>query len=529
MKSGRSREMRQVIDEVEATRVLAEAVADADAGLSVRDVRSAISLAKTDPEAEAPEALRAVYQAYQERLRKLGVWDYDDILLEFLAMLRKGDEASDRVRNRFAHVLVDEFQDVNAVQYRLVTELSSDGTGLFVIGDPDQAIYGFRGASPVYFRRLREDLPAARTFVLKRTYRSTRQVIDTAASVIRGHRRLDAVRGEGVAVRLVSVAGETAEGIAVVREISRMMGGADMLQADEIGGGDSVAGRGDRGLSDFAVLFRTGRQAEAIERCFVEEGLPYRVVGQKGFLSAEPVRHALAFFNYAFLPVERVRLSRALAIPVFHPGMAALNRVHRSGDGIAAGNLPSSVREKVSALRDAAAAFRKMAKTESVETLVSAWQDVASSENDDDLARLARMAVNFDTVRSFLNTLVLGADADYIRIGGATRPRAEAVTLSTLHASKGLEFPVVFICGVEEGLIPHADADPEEERRLLFVGLTRAKDEAVMLCARSRLRFGERTRPEPSRFLEDIPTELLKRERLTAQRRVRQADQLSLF
>lgn len=529
MRSCRQGEMRQVIDEAEAAQVLAEVLADGDAGLSVRDARSAISLSKTDPEVEAPEELRGLYQAYQDRLHRLGVWDYDDILLEFLAMLRQGDEASDRVRNRFRHVLVDEFQDVNAVQYRLVTALSRDGAGLFVIGDPDQAIYGFRGASPAYFRRLREGLPAARTFVLKRTYRSTRQVVDAATSVIRGRGRLEAVRGEGVTIRMVSVPGETAEGIAVVREISRMMGGADMLQADEAAGRDPATGRGDRGLSDFAVLFRTGRQAEAIERCFVEEGLPYRVVGQKGFLSAEPVRHALAFFNYAFRPEGSLRLLRAMAIPVFHPGKAALDRSTRTVDGIDESDLPLSVREKVSALSDAAAAFRTMAKTESVEALVRAWQEAAGTEDDDDMARLARMAVNFGTVRRFLDTLVLGADADYVRIGGVTRPPAEAVTLSTLHASKGLEYPVVFICGVEEGLIPHASADPEEERRLLFVGLTRAKDEAVMLCARSRLRFGERIRPEPSRFLEDIPTELLKRERLTAQRRVRQADQLSLF
>ncbi len=522
-------QMRQVIDEVEAAQVLAEVLADADADLSVRDARSAISLAKTDPEEEAPKALRDVYEAYQERLCTLGVWDFDDILLEFLALLRKGDEGSDRVRTRFVHVLVDEFQDVNAVQYQLLAALGGDGGGLFVIGDPDQAIYGFRGASPAYFRRLREERPAARTFVLERTYRSTRQVVDAASSVIRSACRLDAVRGEGVAVRMVSVPGETAEGIAVVREISRMIGGADMLQAGEIGGRNSVAGPGDRSLSDFAVLFRTGRQAEAIERCFVEEGLPYRVVGQKGFLSAEPVRHALAFFNYAFRPGERVRLLRALAIPVFYPGNAALDRFLRTDDGMDDSDLPLSIREKVSALNDAASVFRTMAKTESVEALVSAWQEVAAAEEDEDLARLARMAAGFETVRSFLDTLVLGADADYLRIGGATRPRAEAVTLSTLHAAKGLEFPVVIICGVEEGLIPHADADPEEERRLLFVGLTRAMDEAVMLSARSRLRFGERIRPEPSRFLADIPAELLKRERLTAERRARKADQLSLF
>lgn len=529
MKSCTSGEMPQIIDEVEATQLLAEVIADTEVSLSVRDARSAISFSKTNPDAEAPEALRGVREAYQDRLRKLGAWDYDDILLEFLAMLRRGDEASARARNRFAHVLVDEFQDLNAVQYRLVTALSRDGAGLFVIGDPDQAIYGFRGASPAYFHKLREDLPSAKTFVLERTYRSTRKVAGAAVSVMGSGRRMNAVRGEGVTARLLSVSGETAEGIAVVREISRMMGGVDMLQADEVGGQQSVGGGGDRSLSDFAVLFRTGRQAEVIERCLIEGGLPYRVVGQKGFLSAENVRHAISFFNYAFRPEGSLRLLRALTIPVFHPGNAELDRLRRAGGDLSAGNLSLPARGKVSALEDAAGAFRKMAEAESVESLVRAWQEVARVEEDENLVRLARMAVNFNSVRTFLDTLVLGADADYVRIGGVARPRAEAVTLSTLHASKGLEFPVVFICGVEEGLIPHANGDVQEEQRLLFVGLTRAMDEAIMLCARSRTRFGERTRPEPSRFLENIPAEFLEREHLSTQRRVTQADQLSLF
>ena len=145
MQSCRPCAVQQVIDEVETTQVLADVMANADVNLSLRETRSRISLVKTDPELAAPEALRDVYGAYQDRLGTLGVWDYDDILLEFLKLLRETDGVSQRVRQRFAHVLVDEFQDVNAVQYRLVTALAGAGSGLFVIGDPDQAIYGFRG------------------------------------------------------------------------------------------------------------------------------------------------------------------------------------------------------------------------------------------------------------------------------------------------------------------------------------------------------------------------------------------------
>ena len=277
-----------IADRGEARTVLQEAIADIDTETSVDDALSQISLCKATGQ-EIPDItdteLQTIYTNYQHRLTTYGLMDFDDILL-ILHNVLSGDILQ-TVQARFSHVLVDEFQDVNAVQYALVQKLAGDGSGLFVIGDPDQAIYGFRGASAGYFAQLKADYPHANEVILQHTYRSTPQIISAASSLLRG-RSYVPVRENGPNLRALSTPGETGEGIAIVEEISRMVGGADLLQANE---------EGKRSLDDFAVLFRTGRQADALETCFLQAGIPYRVVGQKSYLDAASVQHALSFFK----------------------------------------------------------------------------------------------------------------------------------------------------------------------------------------------------------------------------------------
>ncbi len=533
-----------VVDGVEAGEILGDAISDAGRSVSRADAETAISLAKANgvrPDGfEGDEGLRAIYRAYQVRLAAYGVRDYDDILLDLLDLLERDSQALAEVRDRFRHVLVDEFQDVNAVQYRLVKLMAGEGEGLFVIGDPDQAIYGFRGASPAYFASLFEDFSEAQRVALETTYRSTGQIVRAASAVIarnsdREPVRLVSAREEGPACRLFSVPGETAEGIAVVREIGRMVGGADMLQSDNRGLGESGS-EAARSFSDFGVLFRTGRQADELEACFLEEGLPYRIVGQKGFLEAESVRQALAFFRYVFRPEGDLRFLNALALPPFHPGRATLSRLRqRAGEGTLVEarpqELPPAAGEKVVALRGAADRFRRMAASSGPEEMLRQWQEEFGAEGDADFDRLVRVAENTSSMDRLLDTVLLGREADYERAGGKDRRQAEAVTLMTLHAAKGLEFPVVFICGVEDGLIPYRErgADLAEERRLFYVGLTRARDEVVLISARSRLRYGQRIQPEVSPFVGDIPKDLLDRERVERERKEKSAEQLSLW
>ena len=320
---------KTLLDEWESRDLLARALSQSGTRLKLNSLQAAISLHKAagaTPDQLSDPELRSVYRAYQALLATHNAADYDDILLDFLALLETNAAALKAIQKRFRHILVDEFQDVNAVQYQLIKRLAGGGDGLFVIGDPDQAIYAFRGAEPRYFHQLAEDFPQARTVHLTRNYRSTGLIVEAANAVISHapqrpptNKKVQPMRPPGVPMRLLTVAGETAEGIAVVREISRQVGGTDMQQADRHQGPATP-----RSWNDFAVLFRTGAQAEALEVCFLQEGLPYRLLGQKGFLETQSVRQALTFCRYLLNPTDTLRLFQVMEQAAFHPGAEAL-------------------------------------------------------------------------------------------------------------------------------------------------------------------------------------------------------------
>ena len=512
-------EPKLVLDEVEARRVLEGALADAGLPGPVAAAGRAISLAKAAAQGpdEVTEEWRPHYDAYQAALHASRACDYDDILLDLLRFLEADAAVREQVRASFPYLLIDEFQDLNTAQYGLVLQLAGEGMGLMAIGDPDQAIYSFRGASPAHFAHLRENFSDTQLFQLGANYRSQGHIVEAAAAVI-GHNpgreaiELAAMRPGKGRVRLIEVQGETAEGIAVVREIARMVGGTDMVQTD-------AGAEGTRSFADFAVLFRTGQQGRVLEECFRREGLPYRLVGQKGFLQAPAVRAALAFARYTLISQEDLRRWQALEAMGAEPHI--LRQVRR-------GELSAAAQDRVEALEVQIAEYRRWAAQEGAGAWVRRWQDEFGDPEDEDLEHLARVADAAGTLAQLLETVLLGAEADYEERGGPQGP--EAVALMTLHAAKGLEFPVVFICGVEDGLIPfrERDADLAEERRLFYVGMTRAEEELVLLRARSRQRYGERVQCALSPFVDEIPARLLVREDVAMSRR-RGAEQLSLF
>ncbi len=511
-------EPKLVLDEVEARRVLEGALTDANLPGPVAASR-AISLAKAAAQGpdEVAEAWRPHYDAYQAALHAYGACDYDDILLDLLRLLEADAAVREQVRARFPYLLIDEFQDLNAAQYRLVLQLAGEGAGLMAIGDPDQAIYSFRGASPVHFAHLRDRFSGTQLFHLGANYRSQGHIVEAAAAVIshnpgREPIELAAMRPGKVRIRLIEVPGETAEGIAVVREIARMVGGTDMVQTD-------AGAEGTRSFADFAVLFRTGQQGRVLEECFRKEGLPYRLVGQKGFLQAPAVRAALAFARYASISQEDVRRWQALEAMGAEPHI--LRQVRR-------GELSAAAQDQIEALEARIAEYRQWAAQEGAGAWVRRWQAEFGDLEDEDLQHLARVGDAAGTLAQLLETVLLGAEADYEERGGPQGP--EAVALMTLHAAKGLEFPVVFICGVEDELVPfrERDADLAEERRLFYVGMTRAEEELVLLRVRSRQRYGERVQCALSPFVGEIPARLLVREEVAMPRR-RGAEQMSLF
>ena len=541
----------EVLDALEARDLVEEILSGEGIKRKAVQVSEILSRAKGKGigpgEFDGPEEIGRVYREYQRRLRVFHLWDYDDLLFDSVRLFEERPDLLSACRERFAHLLVDEFQDVNFLQYRLVQLFAGDGRNLFVIGDPDQAIYGFRGADYRYFSRLREDFQKSRLIRLETNYRSVGRLLQAATAVI-GHNpdrvggALTSTRGPGEPIRLLRPASELGEGIAIVREIGRMVGGATMLQAHGQGGKHPLgnAPSGERSFGDVAVLFRTGRQADVLEECFLKEGIPYRIVGQKSFLEKRSVRDLLNFFRAVVTPEDDFRLRNALRIARFHPGSAALETIHarqKTHGGCLIEALPSASSDKLRAFLDALERMQPLIRTEATEPLLLRGLEETGIEQDEALERLLRIAARCPSISDFLRQLPLYLDGDYERVGGKTSaPKGEAVSLMTLHAAKGSEFPVVFIAGAEDGLIPYREtrrgtgAVPlAEERRLFYVGVTRAQDELVLLAARGRMRYGVRVQHPVSPFIRDIPEDLIREEQIEEKRRKPGGRQLGLW
>ena len=531
---------KTVLDALEARHVLDVALHETGLKLRPQAVQQAISLAKAaglrPADLVGQDKLQAAYAAYQEQLQDYQACDYDDILLDCLTWLDTNNETATQVRQHFPYVLVDEFQDVNAVQYRLVKLLAGDGQGLFVIGDPDQAIYGFRGANSQYFRVLTQEFPQARLVQLATNYRSTQTIVRAADTVIahnsdRQPLHLQAAGDVGQPLRLYTTPSEVAEGIAVVRQISRMVGGADMIQADQ----HAQRSANTRSFGDFGVLVRTGQQAEVLEQCFLQEGLPYRLLGHTSFLAARDVRQALAFGRYLLQPTDALRLLQVLEIEAFQPGKtahAALRQQAQAGV-VALQAMAAAVPTAAAQLQTLAAAVERYHPllTEPPDVFFRRWQEEYGSPENPELERLMRLAERAASLPELFETILLGQDADYEYTRAKGPAPMEAVKVMTLHAAKGLEFPVVFICGVEDGLLPvhTAGAEIAEERRLFYVGLTRAREEIILVHARTRQRHGTRQPSDMSPFVHELPSELLVEEEIEVPRQEKRATQLSLF
>ncbi len=442
---------------------------------------------------EADEKSRRVYEFYQKLLREQGAMDYDDLLLETLEALENVPEDAP-ARKCFSYLLIDEFQDINPLQYRLVKEWSRGGRELFVIGDPDQSIYGFRGCTPYIFQNLSAEYPDHTTIRLEDNYRSSPDILKAALCLISHNqgqpRQMRAQNILKCPVRIVSVQDERKEAIFVAKEINRQIGGIDMLDASDASDTLKVEeGRGDkehplRGFSDIAVLYRTHRQAALLEKCLRQEGIPYQIAGREDFLTERDVRATLYFFYQALYPQER----------------PAGELCHQ----LLSHYLTESLEERLAFLTEK---YRKKVRKVRPVKLLEEWLTEITFEQEESIKKLSDMSLLHPTMESFLRTLSFGEDGD-VRRNGGKKFTADAVTLMTLHGSKGLEFPVVFLYGMDKGRLPLEFGSPgaiesiEEERRLCYVGMTRAKEELILVCGQ-----------DPSCFLQEIPEENARWER----------------
>jgi DNA helicase-2/ATP-dependent DNA helicase PcrA len=443
-----------------------------------RPLLDRISRAKRGDEPGEGETEEARF-AYEIGVRERNLLDFDDLIGMAVRLLDEHDGLRVLYRERYRYVSIDEYQDIDSRQYRLVRMLCPPGANLCVIGDPDQAIYAFRGSDPRFFGRFRRDYPNAARFTLKRNYRSGGNIVRASAQVMEGHRDADrALRAllespERIAIH--EAASEKAEAEFVVAAIERLLGGHSFFSVDS-GRSDGSAGS-ELSFSDFAVLYRTEAQAAAPCEALSRSGIPFQVRSHRRLCEQPGVMEIVKCFELdEGGGLVHERLERAARAAVAESGIET---------------------DEANAARDLLAPLAR--------------------ERGDDAGR-------------FLSELMLGADVD------TWDPRADRVSLLTLHAAKGLEFPVVFILGCERGLLPlsFGDSGPddiEEERRLFYVGMTRAR-ERLLLCRAKKRRVWGKVRPrEASPFLLDIREELVERQKARSRRgRKKEKDrQLDLF
>lgn len=503
----------RLISQGEALEAAADVLRAQGRKSGAKGLLQAVSRVKNGASLEDAGLDEELYNAYCGRLKALGALDFDDLLTEALKLDTTG-------RRGFRHLLVDEFQDINDTQYALIRAWSRGGKSLFVIGDPDQSIYGFRGASGRCFRRLLADSPETRVIRLTENYRSAPAVLEAAVPVIRenpgGSRILHPHRPAGPAVRLVQVADDFSEAVFIAKEIGRMTGGVDMLEAQKLDHERTL-----RAFSDIAVLCRTHRQLELIERCLRHDDIPCVISGREEFLDADEVRGVLSFFRSLQESRDAAALETALRLLWDCPA----DLVRKARDACARREIldPETLRDTVrgyghlEAWLARAEEWLPLVGKEKPRKLVERWEEAYGTTPA--LERLRNTAVFYPTWRELWNALTLGQEADLSRAAGKGW-ESGAVRLMTLHGSKGLEFPAVFVAGVKAGTLPLESqgrpADMEEERRLLYVGMTRAMEELVLTTA-----------PEPSCFLEALPDSVLRE--TAGRRREQAAEQISLF
>lgn len=518
--------------------------------------------------------LPSLFRTYQAALRASQSVDFDDLLLLPVQLLESHADLLDAIQQRYRWLSVDEYQDVNQAQYRLLRLLAGGGANLCVIGDPDQAIYGFRGADRRYFLTFQQDYPAAQVLNLSRNYRSTQLILDAAMQVI-GRARGEGGRdgesgGEGAGVRGKGMGGgmggetpplqalaefaeevkldvyaaptDRAEAEFVVHQIEQMMGGVSYFSLDSgrvEGAGQAVA----HSFAEFAVLYRLGAQSRLLIEALERSGIPYQTVGQTPLTGHKVVREALACLWLLHNPhssTHRATTLAALGLEKAEVLRGTEGNWEELLDGAwtmarltaAQRRTPESLAAFWTELVQARRAHAAIAHLiERIHAFLGQQRAEPLGEADDGrLDQLARRAAPWGgDLAGFLEAMALHSETD------AYDPRADRVTLMTLHAAKGLEFPVVFIAGCEEGLLPYQRAgqpvDVEEERRLFYVGVTRAQRRLALLSARTRLLFGQRMDNPPSRFVGDIEA-ALKEARALPRRPSKtrpEAEQLSLF
>lgn len=464
----------------------------------------------------AEQAASRIFPRYEQALKDAGALDFDDLISRVVHLLESRKEIRRRWQTQFCYVMIDEYQDTNAAQYRLVKLLTNRQHNIAVVGDEDQAIYSWRGADFRNILNFEKDYPGTVIVKLEQNYRSTQRILDAAHSIIANNKerlgkKLWTAAGHGSPVQIMQVGSERAEAEAIVR---RVRGAVDLKV---------------RQYQDFAVLYRTNAQSRAIEETFIRYAIPYRIVGGVRFYERKEIKDLVAYMRLIYQPEDRVSFERIVNVPTRGIGPRSLQKFYdqrtvqgstlystlRDVDGLE--SLAPKARKGLVELGELLVKYHELADETSLSGLLDSLirrlgyleylddgtpQGEARQEN---VRELLSVTKSYEDVGlgGFLEEVSLISDIDAANFGGS------AVTLMTLHAAKGLEFPVVFMVGMEESIFPHSRAlydqsEMEEERRLCYVGMTRAREELYLIHAASRMLYGGLQHNPPSRFLSEI-------------------------
>jgi DNA helicase-2/ATP-dependent DNA helicase PcrA len=474
------------------------------------------------------QTVAEVYDLYQKRLFASNAVDFDDMLYLTVDVLERFPEAREKWQEAFHYVLVDEYQDTNHAQYRLLQLLAEKHRNVFAVGDPDQSIYGFRGADIRNVLEFEHDFPGSYTIALEQNYRSTQHILDAANGVIshnreRKEKNLWSELGDGDPVRVIEVEDEHAEARYVAAEIA-------LLVEEGFSG------------SEVAVFYRTNAQSRVLEDVLVRQGIAYQVIGGPRFYERAEIKDLIAYLQVLDNPYDAVSLIRIATRPRRGIGDSTLARLQTwadqreislweataeaetAGVGAAPQRALKSFRGTIESLMSAAQELEVPELIEEVlarsgylesleaERTIEAQGRIENLQELVSVAREWREQAQDTTLSAFLQEVSLYSDQDAIRGDGSL------VTLMTLHNAKGLEFRVVYLIGMEEGIFPHSrsieEQGIEEERRLCYVGMTRARERLTLLHASSRMLYGGRNHNLPSRFLDELPDGHIERERL---------------
>ena len=490
---------------------------------------SLISSAKN--EAMSPEEYRAVaispaqktasqvFPGYQKILKDAGALDFDDLISKTLNLLETVEEVRVKWRENFKYIMIDEYQDTNTAQYRLVKLLVNENKNIAVVGDDWQSVYSWRGADFRNILNFERDYKDVTIIKLEQNYRSTKPILDGAHAVItkniqRSDKKLWTAKETGKAIQVVSVSSERAESETIVRRIQNAVNG------------------GLRRYGEHAVLYRTNAQSRSIEEAFLHYGIPYKIIGGQRFYDRKEVKDVMSYLRFIFQPGDRVSFDRIVNVPTRGIGGVSLNRffewqysndlslLQALGRVSEIPNMPGKAVKGLGELFDIVTSAHNIMEDSSVSELIdsllrridynSYLEDgtPAGEARVENVRELLSVAMEYNQLglSGFLEEVSLVSDLDNADF------ESDAVILMTLHAAKGLEFPIVFMAGMEETLFPqsralYSQSDMEEERRLCYVGMTRAKEELYMLYANTRMLYGGSQHNVPSRFLSEISAE----------------------